>query len=487
MQHLDDGILQAWLDGPRSGLSASEREGIERHLSSCDACARRLQELGESSRRVEALLSGAEGADEAVPAFETVMARARQREGVGPRRRRWAAAAWAASIAAAIGLGWLGSNIYRSGGVTRTAVEATKVDSATPSAVVATAKPARDTSSALSGGDTSSALPAAAEAPTQTAAATPTQSAAATQTAAPVVVAAKPAADISPHGGAAQSAIRPTAPLKTPTKPATSGVAAERMTADAAQPAQPAPTEVARMGLAKAATVSRSDSAPALIRGRVTNESGQPLAAAQIVVAGTGVGAITRKDGTFELSLDKTPTDSATRPVTLTARLIGYRTESRRLDARAGNVVSADFRLAPQDVALNELVVTGVAAGRARESTAPQEIVVPPDQPAWGAWRAVSRADAEAATGFALLTVPDLPVSRIDVGNASGVAIVRVVQTLDGGGNLELVEAGGPLRFGGTEPSGGPARGTARRGDVFVAATAPLTADALEALLGRLK
>ncbi|MCG6986764.1 MAG: carboxypeptidase-like regulatory domain-containing protein [Gemmatimonadetes bacterium] len=479
MQHLDDGILQAWLDGPRSGLSASERAEIERHLSSCDACARRLEELDESSHRVQALLSGAEAADEAVPAFETVMARARQREGVGPHRPRWAAAAWAASIAAAIGLGWLGSNLYRSGGVTRTATETAKVDSATPAAVVASAKPASDTSSALAAGDTSPAFPATAEAPTRTAAAT--------QTAAPMVVAAKPAADTSPHGGAAQSTVRPTAPLKTPTKPAASVASAERMTADAAQPAQAASAEGARVGAAKAAAVSRSDSAPALIRGRVTNESGQPLAAAQIVVAGTGVGAITRKDGTFELSLDKTPTDSATRPVTLRAQLIGYRTESRRLDARAGNMVSADFRLAPQDVALNELVVTGVAAGRARESTAPQEIVVPPDQPAWGAWRAVSRADAEAATGFALLTVPDLPVSRIDVGNASGVAIVRVVQTLDGGGNLELVEAGGPLRFGGTEPSGGPARGTARRGDVFVAATAPLTADALEALLGRLK
>lgn len=488
MQHLDDGILQAWLDGPRSGLSASEREEIERHLSSCDACARRLEELDESSRRVQALMSGAEGADEAVPAFETVMARARQRKGVRPRRPRWATAAWAASIAAAIGLGWLGSDLYRGGGMTRTAVEAAKVDSAAPAPAVASAKPAPDASATLAAGDTSSTLPAAAGAPTQTAAAAATtQPAAVTQTAAPVVAAARPAADTSPHGGTAQSTVRPTAPLNTAAKSATSVASAEKATPDAAQAVQPAPAEVARMGVAPAAAVARSDSAPAFIRGRVTDESGRPLAAAQVVVAGTGVGALTGRDGTFELSLRGKPADSAARPVTLTAQLIGYRTESRNLDTHAGNVVSADFRLAPQDVALSEIVVTGAARGQAREGGARQEIVVPLDDPAWGSWRRVTRAEAEATTGLRLFTVPDLPVSRIDVGSASGVSVVRVVQTLDDGGSLELVEAGSPVRFGGTEASGGPARETVQKGDVFVAATAPLAADALKALLGRLK
>jgi len=42
MQHLDEGLLQAWLDHPRSGLEPSEVAEIERHLASCSACARAL-------------------------------------------------------------------------------------------------------------------------------------------------------------------------------------------------------------------------------------------------------------------------------------------------------------------------------------------------------------------------------------------------------------------------------------------------------------
>jgi hypothetical protein len=361
MQHLDDGALQAWLDGPRSGLSASEREEIQRHLSSCEACARRLAGLNESSLRVQTLLSGPESADETVPAFETVLARARQRQGLGRRRPRWAAAAWAASIAAAIGLGWLGSNLYRGGGVTRTAVEATKTDSAAP--VVAAATPARDTSPTLQG-----------------AAGTPTQPAALTHPAAPVVVAAKPAEDTSPRGGTARASARLSTPVKTAARPATSVASAEKAAAEVSLPAQPVPAEVAERLVAHAADAVPSDSSPTFIRGRVTDESGRPLAAAQVVAEGTGAGAITGKDGTFELSLHRSPADSATRPVTLTAQLIGYRTESRKLDTHAGNVVSADFHLVPQDVALNEMVVSGVSA-RARENAPRQEIVVPLDQP----------------------------------------------------------------------------------------------------------
>jgi hypothetical protein len=467
MQHLDDGALQAWLDGPRSGLSASEREEIQRHLSSCEACARRLAGLNESSLRVQTLLSGPESADATVPAFETVLARARQRQGLGRRRPRWAAAAWAASIAAAIGLGWLGSNLYRGGGVTRTAVEATKTDSAAP--VVAAATPARDTSPTLQG-----------------AAGTPTQPAALTHPAAPVVVAAKPAEDTSPRGGTARASARLSTPVKTAARPATSVASAEKAAAEVSLPAQPVPAEVAERLVAHAADAVPSDSSPTFIRGRVTDESGRPLAAAQVVAEGTGAGAITGKDGTFELSLHRSPADSATRPVTLTAQLIGYRTESRKLDTHAGNVVSADFHLVPQDVALNEMVVSGVSA-RARENAPRQEIVVPLDQPAWGSWRSTSRAEAEAATGFGILTVPDLPVVRIEVGSAAGAAVVRVVQTLADGGSLELVESGSPVRFGGAAPSAGYARATVQRGDVYIAATAPVAADALNALLDRLR
>jgi hypothetical protein len=449
MRHLDDGILQAWLDGPRSGLSAAERDEIERHLSSCDACARRLEALDDTSRRVETLLSGPEAAGEPVPAFDAVLARA-HRGGPsgrsGPTRRarsRWAAAAWAASVAAAVGVGWLGSEIYRGGA--RTPAEAARVDSAPATQQMAAAQAAPDTHPQ---GDTTRAAEPSPTSPTELA--TP---AVETKQATPVVV------------------LRPAAPVLE--RPAPPTVAAAK--------AAGVPDHV------RDAPTMRAGSVPAFVRGRVTDESGQPLAAAQVVVKGTGVGTLTRGDGSFELSLDKVSADSAPREVTLTAQLMGYRNESRSLALRGGKLSSADFRLAPEAVSLSEIVVTGVAASKAGANAAARSIVVPPDDAEWGSWRSVTRERAEAEAGFRLLTVPDLLVERIDVRSASGVVLVRVVQGLAEGGSLELVEAPDTVRFGGPTPSGGRAHASMRRGDVFIAATAPLSAAALGALLDRLR
>jgi hypothetical protein len=226
---------------------------------------------------------------------------------------------------------------------------------------------------------------------------------------------------------------------------------------------------------------------PALVRGRVTDESGRPLPAAQVVVEGTGVGALTGRDGTFELALDRLPADSTKREVMLKARLIGYREVTHALAMRGGDVASTDFRLAPQTMALDAMVVTGTTAAARQDKAAPSEIVVPIDDATRGSWRTVSRADAEAEAGFRLLSVPDLRVVRIDIGNLAGVVLVRVVQALDGGADLELVQARNAVRFGAATPADGRARASVRRGDVSVAAAAPVAADALAALLERLR
>jgi hypothetical protein len=483
MQHLDDGTLQAWLDGARSGLSAAERVDIARHLASCGSCAARLEELEELSRRAETLLAASDPTDEPIPAFETVLARAERGHATGGTLSMWRAAAWAASIAIALGVGWMAHGLHRGADVARMAASEAKPDSVTETRVAATAEPTPDTSAR--GAQTST--PASSAEQTRVADATPLQDKAASAGAAtsqesapakPVVAAVRPRPDSSPLGEEVY-------PVRTvPAEPL-----ARRM-ADAAPAAAPAPTPQAALEkVTMAADLPvrvRADSGAALVRGKVTDESGRPLSAAQVVVEGTGVGALTQQDGTFQLALDKLPADSASRQVTLTAQLIGFRPSSQKLAVREGTVASTDFRLAPQSVALNEVVVSGTAAAR-RQGDARPEIVVPTGDAAWGSWRTVGRADAETAAGFQVLVVPELPVTRIEVGSAEGAVLVRVVQKLDDGGSLELVEARSAVRFDQSAASGGRAYATARHGDVSVAAAAPLSAEALSALLKRLK
>lgn len=112
MRHMDEGLLQAWLDGPRAGLSEAERTAIADHLAGCDACAARLEELRSTSDRALELLSVAEEGDEEIPAFEAVVRRAREMEAEAaapstPRPLWGRRTAWAASIVLALGAGWL--------------------------------------------------------------------------------------------------------------------------------------------------------------------------------------------------------------------------------------------------------------------------------------------------------------------------------------------------------------------------------------------
>ena len=387
MRHLDEGTLQAWLDRDRSGLSASERTEIERHLEACAACARRLEEMEELSTRAEVLLGTRTPKYDAMPTYAELVARADRHRAAGRRRSAWTAGGWAASVAVALGVGWMANDLYR---------------------------------------------------------------------AAPV-----PPAMEERVGASAAAATPPTeAPTRVPAQP----------------PAGAAP----RTDLAERA----APATPALVRGRVTDGSGRPLAAAQVVVDGTHLGTLTRDDGTFTISLEGMPTDSAIDEVTVTAQLIGFKKESRALAVRGSDVAPADFRLEPQALALDQIVVTGAAAPGV--TSGPQEVLLAPGGDE-RAWTVTSRAEAEERAGFRLVTVPDLRVIRIQVEETADVTLVRVVQELGEGNVLDLVEGRGTLRFDATAPEDGRSRATIRRGGVSVAAAAPVTMDALRALLERVR
>src|SRR6185295_12390498 len=65
---------------------------------------------------------------------------------------------------------------------------------------------------------------------------------------------------------------------------------------------------------------------PATLTGRVTAESGQPLASAGVIIEQLSAGAVTRSDGSYTIIVPGARVPS--NPVTVTARLVGYKARS---------------------------------------------------------------------------------------------------------------------------------------------------------------
>src|SRR5688572_15678624 len=68
---------------------------------------------------------------------------------------------------------------------------------------------------------------------------------------------------------------------------------------------------------------------PATVRGRVTAENAATLPGVAIAIPELGLGAITRDDGTYSISIPAGRVSGQS--VTLTARRVGYRPKSARI------------------------------------------------------------------------------------------------------------------------------------------------------------
>ena len=101
--------------------------------------------------------------------------------------------------------------------------------------------------------------------------------------------------------------------------------------------------------------------------GRVTGvvtgaETMRPLDGAQVELVGTGLGALTNQQGRFLIL--NVPAGTYTAAVTM----IGYATTEREVTVSPGGTAEVDFGLEGTALALDEIIVTGVAAEvRARE------------------------------------------------------------------------------------------------------------------------
>jgi hypothetical protein len=110
MRHIPEDELHAYLD---QGLSRSQAVEIESHLAVCSSCRASRDSIAALRDRTTALLATFAPARRLPPAFDTLRERAADR--VSIRRRRIRIGAWAASLVAAVGLGWTASSVVGPG------------------------------------------------------------------------------------------------------------------------------------------------------------------------------------------------------------------------------------------------------------------------------------------------------------------------------------------------------------------------------------
>src|SRR5688572_800693 len=98
------------------------------------------------------------------------------------------------------------------------------------------------------------------------------------------------------------------------------------------------------------------------ISGRVLGEDGAPLAQAQLILVGTGLGARAGANGQY--TIVNVPAGD----YRLRAQLIGHRPIEAPVTVTAGAVATQDFSMRKQALSLDAIVVTGTAgAARQRE------------------------------------------------------------------------------------------------------------------------
>jgi putative zinc finger protein len=108
MRHIPEEELHAYLD---QALSRSQCVEIESHLADCLSCRATRDGIAALRDRTTALLARLAPPRSISPSFESL--RRRAADVVSARRRRVHLAAWAASLVAALGLGWSASVVLR--------------------------------------------------------------------------------------------------------------------------------------------------------------------------------------------------------------------------------------------------------------------------------------------------------------------------------------------------------------------------------------
>ena len=112
------------------------------------------------------------------------------------------------------------------------------------------------------------------------------------------------------------------------------------------------------LGLVLATAASAPALAQGTITGKVTNETGMPMAGVNVFVTGTSMGTTTAQSGSYTIVIPDVAANGA--KATLTARFIGFVPQMKPVTLSAG-AQTQDFVLKADPFRLEEVVVTGVA------------------------------------------------------------------------------------------------------------------------------
>ncbi|MBW3629810.1 MAG: chlorite dismutase family protein [Gemmatimonadetes bacterium] len=104
----------------------------------------------------------------------------------------------------------------------------------------------------------------------------------------------------------------------------------------------------------------------ASITGRVTDETGRPLGGASVAAASLDVGALTRADGGYTITVPASRL-SGGRTVQVSASILGHRAQSQSVRLEAGSAATLNFRLATDVLQLEGIVATGLGTTTTRE------------------------------------------------------------------------------------------------------------------------
>ena len=106
--------------------------------------------------------------------------------------------------------------------------------------------------------------------------------------------------------------------------------------------------------------------AQSIISGTVTDEAGEPLIGANVLIESLVIGASTDLDGNYTFQV---PAQHTGQSLELTARYIGFTDQVRTITLTTG-VMTEDFSLAVDLLQLDEVVVTGVSEATPRKKLA---------------------------------------------------------------------------------------------------------------------
>lgn len=109
-------------------------------------------------------------------------------------------------------------------------------------------------------------------------------------------------------------------------------------------------------GLAVGTTVPLHAQQATVITGKVTDQTGKPLASATIQIKSLGVGTIADQDGNFRFTVPASRVQG--QQVVMTASLLSYRSVSATITLHAGTITH-DFQLAFSPLQLEAIVATG--------------------------------------------------------------------------------------------------------------------------------